>query len=56
MLKTYAAYYYVDSLGVTTAQFALILLIYTFIDAIDNPIYGFLPTGLARGGAVGGLG
>src|SRR4030067_2002269 len=42
MLKTYAAFYYVDSLGVTTAQFALMLLIYTFIDAIDNPVYGFL--------------
>jgi GPH family glycoside/pentoside/hexuronide:cation symporter len=42
MLKTYAAIYYVDKLGVTTAQFALLLLIYTFIDALDNPIYGFL--------------
>jgi GPH family glycoside/pentoside/hexuronide:cation symporter len=42
MLKTYAAIYYVDGLGVTTAQFALMLLIYTFIDAADNPVYGFL--------------
>ncbi|MBN2503490.1 MAG: MFS transporter [Anaerolineales bacterium] len=42
MLKTYAAIYYVDKLGVTTAQFALMLLIYTFIDALDNPVYGFL--------------
>ncbi|MGB8984949.1 MAG: MFS transporter [Anaerolineales bacterium] len=42
MLKTYAAIYYVDKLGMTTAQFALMLLIYTFIDAIDNPLYGFL--------------
>jgi len=43
MLKTYAAIFYVDKLGlVTTAQFALMLLIYTFIDAADNPIYGFL--------------
>ena len=42
MLKTYAAYYYVDKLGVTTTQFALMLFIYTFIDAIDNPVYGFL--------------
>jgi GPH family glycoside/pentoside/hexuronide:cation symporter len=42
MLKTYAAIYYVDKLGVTTSQFALMLLIYTFIDAADNPIYGFL--------------
>lgn len=42
MLKTYAAIFYVDSLGMTTPQFALMLLIYTFIDAADNPIYGFL--------------
>src|SRR5512137_1740959 len=42
MLKTYAAIYYVDKLGMTTAQLSLVLLIYTFIDAIDNPVYGFL--------------
>ena len=43
MFKTYAAFFYVDSLGsITTKQFSLILFIYTFIDAIDNPIYGFL--------------
>ncbi|MGE5124226.1 MAG: MFS transporter [Acidobacteriaceae bacterium] len=42
MLKTFAAIYYVDSLGMTTPQFSLMLLIYTFIDAIDNPVYGFL--------------
>jgi GPH family glycoside/pentoside/hexuronide:cation symporter len=42
MLKTYAAIFYVDTLGMTTPQFALMLLIYTFIDAIDNPVYGFL--------------
>jgi GPH family glycoside/pentoside/hexuronide:cation symporter len=42
MLKTYAAIYYVDTLGMTTVQFSLMLLIYTFIDALDNPVYGFL--------------
>ena len=42
MLKTYAAIYYIDSLGMTTPQVALMLLIYAFIDAIDNPVYGFL--------------
>lgn len=42
MLKTYAAIYYVDRLGLTTLQLSLMLLIYTFIDALDNPIYGFL--------------
>ncbi len=42
MLKTFAAFYYVDSLGLTTLQMGLILTIYAFIDALDNPIYGFL--------------
>lgn len=42
MLKTYAAIYYVDRLGMTTPQLATILLVYTFIDALDNPVYGFL--------------
>ena len=42
MLKTYAAFYYVDKLGMTTIQMSLMLFIYTFIDAIDNPVYGFL--------------
>ena len=42
MLKTYAAIYYVDQLGMTTVQLSLMLLIYTFIDAIDNPVYGYL--------------
>ena len=42
MLKTYAAIFYVDRLGLTTPQLALILFIYTFIDALDNPVYGFL--------------
>jgi glycoside/pentoside/hexuronide:cation symporter, GPH family len=42
MLKTYAAFFYVDGLGMTTVQFALMTFIYTFIDAIDNPVYGFL--------------
>jgi GPH family glycoside/pentoside/hexuronide:cation symporter len=42
MLKTYAAAYYVIQKGVTTGEMALMLFIYTFIDAADNPIYGFL--------------
>ena len=42
MLKTFAFTYYVLGLGVTTTQWAAMLLIYTFIDALDNPIYGFL--------------
>ena len=42
MLKTYAAIFYVDKLGLTTVQLSLMLLIYAFIDALDNPVYGFL--------------
>ena len=43
MFKTYAAFFYVDKLGLlTTPQFSLILFLYTFLDAIDNPVYGFL--------------
>ncbi len=42
LLKTFAFAYYVDTLGVTTAQWASIMLIYTFIDAADNLVYGFL--------------
>lgn len=42
MFKTYAAAYYVIGRGVTTQQLSLVLFIYTFVDALDNPIYGFL--------------
>jgi GPH family glycoside/pentoside/hexuronide:cation symporter len=42
MLKTFAFTFYVLQRGVTTTQWATMLLIYTFIDAIDNPVYGFL--------------
>lgn len=42
MLKTFAFTFYVLGLGVTTQQWAGMLLVYTFIDALDNPIYGFL--------------
>lgn len=42
MFKTYAAIYYVDQLGLSTVSFSLVLFIYTFIDAADNPIYGYL--------------
>ncbi|MBN1919666.1 MAG: MFS transporter [Anaerolineae bacterium] len=42
MLKTFAFAYYVLDRGVTAQQWATILFIYTFIDALDNPIYGFL--------------
>jgi GPH family glycoside/pentoside/hexuronide:cation symporter len=42
LLKTFAAAFYVKDLGVSTTQWASVLFIYTFIDAIDNPVYGYL--------------
>lgn len=42
MFKTFAAIFYVDRLGLKTTQFATILFIYTFIDATDNLVYGYL--------------
>ena len=43
MFKTYAFIFYVDRLSaITTEMFAAILAVYTIVDAIDNPIYGFL--------------
>ena len=42
MLKTFAFTFYVLQRGVTTTQWATMMLIYAFIDALDNPVYGFL--------------
>lgn len=43
LLKTFAAAYYVKDMGlITAAQWASVLFWYTFIDAIDNPVYGYL--------------
>src|SRR5512136_3440746 len=42
MLKTFAFTFYVLQRGVTTTQWASMMLIYAFIDALDNPVYGFL--------------
>lgn len=42
MFKSFAAIFYVDMLGLDMKKYSLILFIYTFIDAIDNPVYGFL--------------
>lgn len=42
LLKTYAAVFYVDKLGVTTTEWASVIFLYTFLDAIDNPVYGYL--------------
>lgn len=45
MFKSFAAIFYVDMLGLDMKKYSLVLLIYTFVDAIDNPVYGFLSDG-----------
>lgn len=43
MFKSYAAALYLTTLNlITSEQMSRIVFIYTFIDAIDNPIYGLL--------------
>lgn len=43
MFRTFALVFYVSYLSALTMEnFALILTIYTFVDAIDNPLFGFL--------------
>ena len=42
MFKSFAAIFYVDLLGLSMTKYSLVLFIYTFVDAIDNPVYGFL--------------
>lgn len=43
MFKTFATVFYVDRLSfITFQQFAVITAAYTVLDAIDNPVYGFL--------------
>ncbi|MDR0999525.1 MAG: MFS transporter [Clostridiales bacterium] len=42
IFKTYASIFYVDRMGMPIKHYSLTLLIYTFIDALDNPVYGFL--------------
>ncbi|HHT83161.1 MAG: MFS transporter [Christensenellales bacterium] len=42
MFKSFASAFYVLQRGLTMESLSLILFIYTFLDAIDNPIYGIL--------------
>jgi len=42
MFKTFALTFYVDMLGLPSSRFALVLSIYAIVDAIDNPLYGYL--------------
>lgn len=42
MFKSFAAIFYVTQLGLPMKAYSSVLFIYTFVDAIDNPVYGFL--------------
>ncbi len=42
MFKTFAAAFYVDMLGLDMKMMSKVIFIYTFLDAIDNPVYGYL--------------
>lgn len=42
LLKTFAAAFYIKDLGLRAEQWATVLFVYTFIDALDNPVYGYL--------------
>lgn len=42
MFRGFAAAFYVMKLGLHMEMLSLILFIYTFVDAVDNPIYGIL--------------
>lgn len=42
MFRGFAAAFYVIKLGLPLEKLSLILFIYTFLDMIDNPIYGIL--------------
>ena len=42
MFRTFGLAFYVDYLGMSGELFALVTFVYTFLDAIDNIIYGYL--------------
>ncbi len=42
MANTLATFFYVDVMGLQASMFAAVLGTYAIIDAIDNPIYGYL--------------
>lgn len=42
MVATYIALYYVDDLGLNVVAFGAVMAVYGVIDALGNPVYGFL--------------
>jgi len=41
LFRTFGMYFYVSMLGLEMTQWAFIVFVYTFIDALDNPFYGY---------------
>ena len=42
LFRTFGMYFYVSMLGLELTQWAFIMFVFAFIDAIDSPIYGYL--------------
>src|SRR5699024_3422354 len=42
MFLTFMAIYYIDTLGMPVQAYSAVLAVYAVIDALDNPLYGFL--------------
>ena len=42
MFLAFMAFYYIDTLGMSTRAYAAVLAVYAVIDAVDNPVYGYL--------------
>jgi len=41
LFRTFGMYFYVSMLGLELTQWAFIMFVFAFIDAIDSPIYGY---------------
>jgi len=42
MFLAFMAYFYINDLGMSTRAYAAVLAVYAVIDAVDNPVYGYL--------------
>ncbi len=42
MFTAFMAYFYINDLGMSTRAYAAVLAVYAVIDAVDNPVYGYL--------------
>lgn len=42
MFTAFMAFFYINELGMSTRAYAAVLAVYAVIDAVDNPVYGYL--------------